>query len=214
MTDLVGFRSKVKQILGDVGATRYTDAVIDEGLRWALAAYGKALPQVKSGEVTVSTAGREQSLSTLSGLVTILEVNYPYTSGDEAPESFYAWHLYAYGGTFYVEIGGDQVPAMGEIIRVVYTTGQEIDNLDGATATTVITTHDYMLANGAAGKAAIMRASQLIEAYGSRKEEPERLEKWGGSQLALYGLELAQLKVNQAFPGNSADGWKLDKWDQ
>ena len=72
-------------------------------------------------------------------------------------------------------------------------------------------THDSIIASGAAGKAAEMRASELVEAYGKKASEPERLAKWAGQVLAQFDMKLLQLKVSQSFPGQSPDGWPLDK---
>ena len=51
MTDIAGYRTKIRNVLGDALGTRYGDDMVDESLRWALAAYSKALPQVKVSTV-------------------------------------------------------------------------------------------------------------------------------------------------------------------
>jgi hypothetical protein len=214
MSNLANFRTKIRQVLGDTVGSRYKDDLLDEALRWILAAYGKALPQVKTGKVTISTAGREQSLLDLSGLVTILEVNFPYTSGDETPDPFEAWYFYTRAATPYIHLGGSYVPEAGDLIRVVYTVGHTIEDLDSATATTIPATQEYLFANGAAGKAAMSRGAHLIEAYGSRGSETNKLQTWADQTVKEFLNELSTLKISQALPGWKSGGWQLDQWDE
>ena len=213
MSNLTAYRTKILQVLGDMGGSRYSNAALDEALRWTLAAYGKVLLQVKTGTVTLNAAGREQSLGSLTGLETILEVNFPYTSGDESPLIFEAWYFYTRSATPYIHLGGDYVPAAADVVRVVYTTGHTIEDLDSATATTIPVTHEYLFANGAAGKAAMSRGSHLIEAYGSRASESGKLQEWAESTVKEFLSELSTLKISQALPGWNSSGWQLDGWD-
>lgn len=214
MSDLASYRAKVRQVLGDTGVTKYSDDLLDEALRWTLAAYSKVLPQVKTDTVTIAAAGREQSLGAITDLVQILEMNFPYTSGDESPEIFEAWYYYNRGAVPYVHIGGDYVPAAADVIRVTYTVAHTIEDLDSATATTIQTAHEYLFANGAAGKAAMSRGMHLIENYGSRSTESGKLQEWAERQVNEFLNELSMYKISQALPGWSPSGWKLDDYDE
>jgi hypothetical protein len=213
MTTLTDFRTQVLQILGDPSGSRFDTDTLDEALRWALGEYGRAAPQVMTAEFTVTTAGREQDLSSLSGIGSILELYYPYTSGDESPTQQAGFYQYQRGGKLYATISGHNVPAVGDVMRITYTTGQTIENLDSATETSVLSTHEYVLASGAAGKAATMRAAALIEMYGSRQEEYTRLEAWGEKMLIEYADRLLMIKAENIFPGFRPQGWQLDDWD-
>ncbi len=213
MTDLAGFRTMARRVLGDPGGTRFADDVLDEALQWALIAYGKVLPQVKSGCLPVTTAGREQSLATLQELVNILEVNYPYVSGNPSPVAFEKWYFYTRDAAAYVYLGGNRIPAVGEALRLVYTTGHTIAGLNGAPQTSIPAADETMFANGAAGKAALTRGIQLVEAYGNRISEPQKLQNWAEKMVMTFLSDLNTLKRSPLFAVFAPAGWKLDRWD-
>ncbi len=214
MTDLAGFRTRARQVLGDPAGTRFGDDLLDEALQWALAAYGKVLPQVKVGCLTVTTAEREQSLAELAGLVNILEVNYPYVNGGSLPLVFEKWYFYMREAAGYLYLGGGRAPRVGDVLRLVYTTRHTITGLNGAEQTSIPGTDEYMFANGAAGKAAMTRGVHLVEAYGNRISEPQKLQNWAEKMVMTFLSDLNTLKRSPLFAVLSPAGWRLDEWDR
>ena len=111
-------------------------------------------------------------------------------------------------------IGGSYVPAVGDVVQLTYTAWHTIEGIDAAAATTIPVTHEYMFANGAAGKCAMMRGVQIVEAYGKKAGEPEKLKDWAYAMVTEFLNELVTLKSNQAIRGMPAKGWVLDAWDR
>lgn len=214
MTDLTGYRSKIRIVLGDTGSDRYDDAVLDGAVRWALAAYSKALPQVKTCSINVTAEGREQSLTALTDLLTVLEVNFPYQAGCQTPAVLQQWYFYRRDGHGLLYISGRRSPMAGDVIRLTYTAWHTIAGLGDATVTTIPTAHETLFENGAAGKAAMMRGIHLVEAYGRKSEEPEKLKTWSEGLLADFLDDLLSLKSWQVLRGTLTNGWTLDRWDR
>jgi hypothetical protein len=214
MSSLAGYRTRIHLILGDTSATRYSNNLVDEGLRQALDQYSKAWPQVLGTSVTVATAGRDQSLSALTGLQSILQVIYPYTATNLTPYYFTAYY-FTFGPTPNIHISGDAVPAVGEKIYITYTKAHGIKDLDSATSTSVLDTHEGTICQGAAGFSAIMRASEISEAYGSRASDQDQLVQIGKAFLEVFYKAVDQLKANAQVHRTVTPpaGWSLDNWD-
>src|SRR5690349_21731440 len=79
---LVDYRSDVHNILAaSVDAARWTTAMFDHALRLAL---GELNPQlVYETSFTVTVAGNEQDLSTITAVFQVLTVAYPWVTGAE-----------------------------------------------------------------------------------------------------------------------------------
>ncbi len=214
MSSLAGYRNRIHLILGDTAATRYSNNLVDEGLRQALDHYSKAWPQVLSTSITVATTGRDQSLSTVTGLQTILQVIYPFDGANPTPEYLTAYY-FTFGPTPTIHISGDAVPAVGEKIFLTYTKSHGIKDLDSANTTTVLDSHEGILCQGAAGFSAIMRASEISEAYGSRASDQDQLVAIGKAFLEVFFKAVGELKVGAQVHRTviPPEGWSLDHWD-
>lgn len=213
MTDLTAYRSGIRIILGDPAGGRFGDALLDQAVRWALAAYSRVLPQVKTCTLTVTSAGREQSLASLTGLLNLLEVCFPYQTGSDALPVYPQWYFYRREACGFVYISGRRIPAAGEAIRLTFSAWHAISGLDGAAASTIPAEHEEIFLNGAAGKATMLRSLQLVEAYGSKTGEPEKLKDWSQGLLSGFLDDLLSLKSGQSLSGVLTGGWTLDRWD-
>ena len=78
MSALAAFRTRILLMLGDSGAARYSNDEIDEALRQALVLYSKAYPQISSQEITISAAGRDQTLTACTNFMNLIDFIYPY----------------------------------------------------------------------------------------------------------------------------------------
>jgi hypothetical protein len=121
---------------------------IDEALRWALGKFNEIAPQETVDTLTVSTAGREQSLSGFTDLLRVTRVWWPYDSSDPAYEPnwvpFEQW-----GGTLFIKSANE--PAANDVIRVWYERPCVLNGLDGASTTTIPAGAENLIVTGAVG---------------------------------------------------------------
>ena len=214
MTTLALYRTRVVNSLDD-SSLKYTNDIIDEALRKVLNEYTRAFPNIKTASVTVSTAGRSQSLASCSNLMNIIQLIHPYIASAADPfhperEDFIlTWS----DGSPTVYFKGRQVPQATEIILVKYAAKQALSGLDSATATTIRDDHEDFLIIGAAGQAAMMRASGLTEKWGTIPNQQSNLMMWGQIQYRRFLEFLIELRTEQPIDIFPNSGWRLDKWD-
>jgi hypothetical protein len=214
MAALAAYRTRVSNSLDDT-TLKYTNDIIDEALRKVLNEYTRAFPNIKSTEVTVATKGKMQTIAACTNLIAIIRIVHPYVSTVNNPyalerEDFIlTWR----DGSPYLFFSGDRIPQVGEKILVEYAATQVIKDLDSAAATTVRDDHEDLLIVGAAGQAAMMRASGLTERWGHRPQETSSLMLWGQQQYRRFVEFLAEVRAEQPLDIFPDSHWKLDQWD-
>jgi hypothetical protein len=213
MTDLTGFRGRVRQALADTAATRYGDEAVDEALRLALAEYNPYSPNLLAANLTADSSGREQSLASLPGLLDVLEVTYPAGSRPQADDCFWvSWR----NGAGMLYLGGENEPRAGDNLRLVYSAANTISGLDGASVTSLRCDHEGLLVIGASGHAAVTRAGGMSEVYGAQAAEHGQLLAWGSARLEYFHRLLQEVRSpahvdHGPLPANR---WRLDRWDK
>ena len=210
--DAASYRAHMRRTLGDTNGARYSDELLDEALRWALAVYSQANPQVMRTVLTLPGAGREHSLAALEGLSAVLEVYYPHREGLEPPRCE-SWRCYTRQAGLWLYLESSRIPTAGEGVLLVYTARHSIAGLDTAGQSSLPPADEYLFSNGAAGKAAQNRGLYLIEAYGSRSAEAGKLQAWAEARIGEFMSGLNGLKTAQSLPGDRPAGWRLDEWD-
>ena len=106
---------------------------------------------------------------------------------------------------------GRHRPLSGEKLRISYAVGYTLTGLDDAETTTLPSRAESALVGGAAGHAALLRASALIEAYGPRSSEITQLMEVSRQRLEEFSKALASLKMLQEF--GYPPGFRLDEVD-
>ena len=159
MATLNDYRSAVRDLLAAaVDQATWTDALIDAALRRGLAAYDGR--NVYESDFSVVTTGHIQDLSTLTAdLKDILSLAYPWFSHSRYDSSTVRWRGI---GDHRVVLAG-YAPQAGETIRVRHTRRHAIQNLDGASATTVPDRHLPLVALAGAWWACELRRRQVSE---------------------------------------------------
>lgn len=214
MADLASYRTRVSNSLDDT-TLKYTNDIIDEALRKVLNEYTRAFPNIKATSITVAVNGKLQTIAACTNLIAIIRIVHPYNSALDDPyvydrEDFIVtWR----DGSPYLFFSGDDIPQVDEKILVEYAANQTIEDLDLAAATTVRDDHEDLLIVGAAGQAAMMRASGLTERWGHRPQETSSLMMWGQQQYRLFTDFLAQVRAEQPIDIFPSGSWKLDQWD-
>jgi len=215
--NLSQYRTAIREILGDLSATRWTNNQIDQALRIALGEYTAAYPQQADHIITLTETGREIDLSSLTWLSNVIQVCYPYDATETEQPVIEDWYLYFPAGQPYLHIGpAASEPQSGEVIQVYYTMPQTIETLDGGASTTVRADHESYLVMGAAGHSLNMRANALTESYGRRTPQDQAFDS-GKSYLLTWSKFLKSLSMQFSLPrpvtGWPGVGWKLDDWD-
>ena len=91
--DLAGIRDRVEQVLVDTGNAIWATAVIDEAIRLILSEFSDAYPYSADDVLTLAADGREIDISSLTGLLNVVEVMWPYVATDWPHPVVSDWRL-------------------------------------------------------------------------------------------------------------------------
>lgn len=220
MTALAAIRDRIEVMLQDTGNAIWDSGVIDEGIRQALDQYDLVNPKHMEEVITLPGDGREIALSGVTGLLSVLDVWWPYdTTGAEEwpPNRVRGWRLWwdDNQAVLFLEIKDSSQPKADDDLRLWYAKRQTIKDLDSADTTTLRGDHESIIVLGAAGHAAMSRTVDLIEVVGTDLYQVGILGTWGQRKLREFQSELKKLQRAQARRGPSwLSGWSLDKWDE
>ena len=215
MANLATYRTRLTNSLNDT-TTKYSNDVLDEALRKVLNEYTRAFPNISTQEITLTSAGRAQSLAACFNLINVIQLVHPYDSSaadpfvNEREDFLITWQ----DGAPIAFFTGLDIPLSGEKLFVKYAGKQTIESLDSATATSVRDDHEDLLVVGAAGQAAMIRASGLNEAWGVKSGEMSQLMVWGNDQYARFVQFLAEIRTELAINIFPDTYWNLDEWDK
>jgi hypothetical protein len=188
-------------------AFSYDQDDVDEAIRWALHRLNEVAPQQTTGTITLSSAGREVDISSLTGYIDVIRVWWPYTSTDpEYPPRWRNFELWP-GDLVYIDDGEE--PAVGDVVRVWYTLLHTINGLDSATATTISTQDETLVVIGASGFA----AQQEVQDRQSRFV-PRKLREWAEARLKEFEQGIQNVARRQAarYSGIATTAG-LDRWE-
>ncbi len=169
---LTTLRTRIQNFLVDTGAATFPSDTVDAGIRLALQELSRAACESGAtvrandviGTLTPTVNQREVSLSTLTGLIDVTRVWFPYESADptERPNwvDFEIWWN-AGTPTLFLDIAG--VPDGVDVARIFYRKQHTLNALDSATATTFDAAIEDALLIGAAGHACLARSMDLNE---------------------------------------------------
>ena len=163
--------------------------------------------------MTVTSAGREQALTGITGCLYLVSLTWPGGDGylhELAPDQQFTYYLK--DGTPTLYFTGSDYPHESDTLTVHYATPYTISGLDGASETTLPASCESALVTGTAGKASLLRAGGLIERYGAHPGESARLMEISRLWLNNFFHALDGLKVMQEF--GFPPGFALDLWDR
>ena len=204
-TATTGMRARVQSRLQDADAARWSTADVDEAIRTALQVYSRTNPHHAIGTIT-AVAGREQSLSTLTGLIRVEKVWWSYDSTTPGyPPNWRQFEVWP-GSLLYID--DRTAPTAGQVIRVWYTKQHTINGLDSATATTLPAEDVDVIISGAAHFAARARAVELAESATVDDAVVERLRKWADDEGSAF-----RYGVRQAPPSWQRYAYSYDQGD-
>jgi len=187
--NLDAYRAALANLLKDEDETAWTGEELDAALGLALTEVSQRAPLSLSGDVTLDTGGREVPLDSLTGLLWVEEIWWPYEGASYPPNVV----------PFEVRDGVAHLrtvvePAPGDMVHVVYAGEQRIEGLDGATATTVPRGWLVLLVTGAAGYAALAKAAAMAREYSWPTGAAKTMEHWGASMLERFRNRLKAIR--------------------
>lgn len=177
---LTTLRDRVELLLQDSGNAIWASGDVDEAIKEALGEYSLLSPDHAVGTVALSAAGREISISSLTGLIRVERVWWDYDSSTPGyPPNWRQFQVWP-GSLLYIDDASQ--PANGDTVRVWYTKAHTLNGLNSATATTVEVEDIPGLIAKSASVCAQMRAIELAETLNVDGEVTERLGDWAEEQ--------------------------------
>jgi hypothetical protein len=218
---LAQFQSRLAAFLMDEANAVWPTTSLDESLRQALNEYSEANPLSMESVLTVPAAGREIALDGLSGLQQVTEIWWPYDSAASAqgwpPNRPRGWRLWWDDARAVLLLDADAgaEPQAGDEVRVWYTAGQRIQDLDGADATTVCAEHESLVVLGAAAYACWSRSVDQTETAATAAVSTPNYAALALRFLKLFRARLQEIRSGhgQVRGASFGPGWRLDRWD-
>jgi len=211
MTALAGLIDLVELDLRDTGNTNWSAAEITQHIRRALRDIEGVTPRRTTTTLTLAAAGREVSLSGVSGLLRVYDVWYPYSAAaPEYPPMRPRWELIA-DDTLLLLV--DDEPAACATLRLFYTAPHTIDGLDSATSTTLSPREETSLVLGATAFCAQQYAQDAIGEVSPSGMTPAQLEIWAARRESLYRWTLDELRRAQVLLQDPRVPWVADDRD-
>src|SRR3990170_4737928 len=142
MSTLAQIRDRVELMLLDIANAIYTADLVDESLKQALALYNQVNPGMAEALITLPGDGLEIALDSLSGLLRVVDVWWPYdsTATQETwpPNRVQGYRLWWDVGqpVLILEIKEGDQPQADDEMRVWYTSKHTIEGLSSAASTT------------------------------------------------------------------------------
>ncbi len=156
---LAELRDEIEKDLKDSGNATFSTGEIDRAVALALRDFTRTAPAQAIGTISAVDDQYEYSLSTLTGLLTITRVIYPYDDSDpDYPMVEVTPDIYAGKLIMPAHLGMDD----SYKIRVFYTKPHTINGLESETSTTVDDSDRDLLALGAVAYAAKMYARYSV----------------------------------------------------
>lgn len=214
MADLETLRDRVEALLTDGSNAEWTTAELDQAIRLALSDLGLSLPVRAVTSIDAVASQWEYSLAAVTGLVSVVEVWYPYLSTDESYKQPHPvrWRMVD-DATLMVEPDDD--PDAAYDLRVFYTKCQTLAGLDSAATTTLSEAEKSVLVQGSAAYAALGKSRDVTNEVTVGSEVVKNLREWGLAMLTKFQRSLDALSVIEAAGEDSRIGWgTMDRWDK
>jgi len=213
-TDLDTIIDRVEALLTDSGNADWSTAELTQAIRLALSELSTLLPARAVTTIDAVDGQYEYSLSSITGLVCVTEVWYPYLSTDDSYKLPHAvkWRMLD-DVTLFLDVDDD--PDAQYKIRLFYDQVQTLEGLDGATATTLNNAEKSVLVLGAAGYAALAKGRDLMNEVTIGSDVPQGYMDWGKARLSEFGQRVYGLSGLDVESEDSRIGWwSADKWDE
>jgi hypothetical protein len=206
VTDHTDLRDRIEDMLKDATNADWTTSEVDNALRLALHDLSLALPSRASTTVDAVADTWEYDVSSLSGLLQVVEVWYPYLSTDETyrKPSPVKWRMLD-DSTLMIDEHLD--PDATYDLRVFYDKLQTLAGMDEAASTTLNAQEKSALIFGAAGYCAVALAMDKVDKVTIGKGASDELRKWGWARVMEFRQRIADLALIADAGEDSRIGW-------
>lgn len=179
-----------------VDASTWPDALLTEAIRQGRNAYNRAT--VYETSFTVTTAGYNQDLSSITDLLDIHAIAYPWQDGLNFSTYVVPWRFYDHLKVYF----NHDRPAVTEILRLRHTKLHHIKDLDAAASTTVPAIHSRIVNLAAAAWACLLRQRQITENPGLPRDAYAGLAKLHNEYMDQFYAALHALRPshNPSWP--------------
>jgi hypothetical protein len=151
--NLEELRGDILTVLGRFGVNDINNEILFQGLRLGLLDVSFAAQPVEAS-VTVTVDGYEQSLASVTDLLMLVSVAYPWLDDSE----FFDARVTSYENVSRETIRLPSYAVAGDVIRLRYLRWYQVAGLDGASATTVLDAYRDVLAMFSAAHVLWIRA--------------------------------------------------------
>jgi hypothetical protein len=206
---LTTLRARLQAVLQD-SAVKWSTDDLDEAIRQALEHYSRIKPYQTLGTINLTAAGREISVSSLTGVVRVVHVWWDYDS--VTPGHPPQWRNFATWPGSKIYINDPSEPQSGDVVRVWYTKDHSINGLDSATATTIPSDDEATVIAGAAACAARFRAVELSEKLNVDPDVYARVQKWADDMMTEFRQTLENSERRPAFQYDQNDIDEAIRW--
>ena len=194
MSNLAALIDLVEAELKDTSNTNWSVAELTNHVRRALRAYNRVDPVRTAGALASVAGQREYDLSSLSNLMEVLDVWYPYDDSDPAYlPNRPRWCLIR-RGYLYLDVADAPSGDADEKIRVFYTIPHTVEDLDSATETTLDGQGEELVVMGASAFAAQQYGQSLIGTVTVSGWTPEQLTNWASQRMQAFQAGLEELR--------------------
>jgi hypothetical protein len=206
LTDHTDLRDRIEDMLKDASNADWTTGEIDNALRIALHELSLALPSRAVTTMDAVADTWEYSLSTVTGLLQVTEVWYPYLSTDESYKRPHPvkWRMLD-DTTLWID--DDLDPDATYDLRIFYDQLQTLAGLDGASTTTLNAMEKSALVFGAAGYCAVALAVDKVDKVTIGRGASEELRKWGWARVMEFRQRIADLALIADAGEDARIGW-------
>jgi len=189
LADLINY---VEADLTDITNLTWSTTELTRALRKALYRYSQVRPQQAIGTLTAA-ASREYALTTLTGLIDVERVWWPYLS--TAPDYPPKWQDFEmWDDRTILFLKSENCPAVGDNpLRVYYTKLHAIKDLDAAAAGTYPLEDEEVLILGGAAYAAVQRTRYVVDTVNPSVQTPEAWSQWAQKRMADFEHELKRV---------------------
>jgi hypothetical protein len=190
---LVTMTADVRQVLENTAGGIFTTVALEDSIAYAINEYSQIRPLGTTSTLAISAASRELSLTTLTGLLGISRVWFPYTAAaPEYPPPWIEFDVWWSAGVPTLYLKTDDLPQIGQVARIFWLKVHTLNGLDAATGTTFDPNMDAILASLAAGHAAYSHVATLVVTHLIDPSQATRLYGWGVTLIndfrAKFGL--------------------------
>jgi hypothetical protein len=164
---LATFTVRVLDYLMDSANAVFSVATVTEAIRLTVQEYSFAKPRsIIDASLTPANGAREISLATLTNIIDVFDLWYPYDSVNPDPMPIRPeYTMLDNDGVWSIYLNDTEGDGASKI-RIFYHAAHTLDDLDSATATTFPKHVEPLMVMGAAGHCLLARAVDLAETTG------------------------------------------------